>query len=233
MFCSIRSSSFRLIASMGIHSIYKVLFKCFALYLQKRPVWASVNDAAILNQVYAVTKERGVHPLLRYQLTEWIWEMINDKYYRTLLIGENTLSREDTEKIRVLIKTFSSKFTTVENGMILGTVASRFKGGFITTGRGKRELDDIIHVIGHDYISHEIIVDGTRKASLNAPLLARIFGNLNVEYIVHYHEQEKGLPAFPYAPPGTVRDTNRPNETSFNIQEHGCMLLFDKDGKRL
>ena len=191
------------------------------------------NDASILNEVYAVTKERGIHPLLRYQLTTWILEMINDEYYKTLLIGDNDLSCEDIEKIRVLIKTFSSKFITVENGIIFGTVAVRYKGGFITTGRGKRELNDIVRVIGHDNMSREIIVEGTKKASLNAPLLARIFENPNVEYIVHYHEQEKGLPSFPYAPPGTVRDTNRSNHTSFNIQEHGCMLLFDKDGRIL
>lgn len=190
------------------------------------------NDAAILNEVYAITKERGVHPLLRYQLADWIWEMINDEYYRTYF-GKGT-STEGEQLIRPLLNTFAHKFTKVENGMIFGTVAVRSKNyaGFYTTGRGKKELDDIVHVIEVDHEERSVNTI-QRKASLNAPLLDRIFENPNVDYIVHYHEQESGLPTYPYAPPGTVRDTNRPNKTSFNIQEHGCMLLFDKNGGRL
>lgn len=193
------------------------------------------NDAAILNEVYAVTKERGVHPLLRHQLADWIQEMINDEYYKTYFGKGPDVPEKIKSAINKLLREFSSKFITVENGMIFGTVAIRDKNtyGFFTTGRGKRELDDIVHVLHVDQENKEVTVTGSRKASLNAPLLDKMFENSNVEYIVHYHEQESGLPSYGYAPPGTVRDTNRPNETSFNIQEHGCVLLFDKNGRRL
>ena len=191
------------------------------------------NDAAILNQVYAVTKERGAHPLLRYELVHWIWLMLNDEYYKTELSESLFISPESHFRIQGIIEKFADRFTTVENGMIFGTVAVRYGNGFLTTGRGKRELNHIVHVVNVAHDNRIVIIAGPRKASLNTPLLAKIFENHSVEHIVHYHEQEKGLPSFPYAPPGTVRDTNRSNLTSFNILEHGCMLLFDKDGQRL
>ena len=191
------------------------------------------NDAAILNQVYAVTKERGVHPLLRCELVNWIWQMLNDEYYKTEVFESRFVPSESHFRIQGIIEKFADRFTTVENGMIFGTVAVRYGNGFLTTGRGKRELNDIVHVVNVTHDNRIVIIAGPRKASLNAPLLAKIFENPSVEYIVHYHEQEKGLPSFPYAPPGTMRDSDRPNHISFNIQEHGCMLLFDKDGRRL
>jgi hypothetical protein len=104
--------------------------------------------------------------------------------------------------------------------------------GLLTTGRGKRELESLAHIVGVDHEKRVVHVSGD-KASLNAPLLAKMFENPLVDHIVHYHEQVDGLPTYPYAPAGTVRDTNRPNHTSFNIAEHGCMLLFDKNGRRL
>jgi len=41
------------------------------------------------------------------------------------------------------------------------------------------------------------------------------------------------LPTLSYAPPGTVRDTERPGNTSFNIKGHGCILLFNRDDRGL
>lgn len=194
------------------------------------------NDEKNLKQVYAVTKERGVHPLQRNELADWIWEMVNDKYYYTAHTErlshsiDEELQEFDVRKLTVMHKT---KFITVENGMIFGTVAVRYKSGFVTTGRGKHELEDIVKVVSVDHSKHEVLVEGPKKASLNAPLLARLFENEAVDHIVHYHQQEPTLPTLQYAPPGTVRDSNRPNHVSFNIEGHGCMLLFDKKERQL
>ena len=76
-------------------------------------------------------------------------------------------------------------------------------------------------------------VAGEAKASLNAPLLAHLFKNEQVDHIVHYHAQVPGLPTQEDAPPGTDRDTYRKGHTSFNIAGHGCMLLFDKQGRQI
>lgn len=195
------------------------------------------NDEKNLQQVYAVTKERGVHPLQRSELANWIWEMINDQYYRTVFTENETLlatSVDIESKIKKLICKYADNFRKVENGMIFGTVAVRFNSGFLTTGRGKKELDDIVYVSDVNHKTREVFVVGMpKKASLNAPLLARLFENPEVDHIVHYHEQEPALPTLPYAPPGTVRDSERANHTSFNIAEHGCILLFNKEGRQL
>lgn len=192
------------------------------------------NDEKNLFQVFAVTKERGVHPLKRNELADWILEMINDEYYKTCFASERAVSIKARFKINNLIGRYASKFTTVENGIKFGTVAVRDSSGFLTTGRGKRELDDIVHVLCVNHVKKEVVVaGGSRKASLNAPLLARLFENPAVDQIVHYHEQEPKLPTAFYAPPGTVRNSERVNSGSFNIAGHGCMLLFDKEGRML
>lgn len=190
------------------------------------------NDEKSLHQIYAVTKERGVHPRRRNELPAWILEMINDEYYHTRHSPDTSNSLTELD-LGMLINAHRHKFTKVENGMIFGTVAVRCGSGFLTTGRGKRELDGVVRVLGVNHAQREVYVAGPKKASLNAPLLARLFHNRKVDHIVHYHGREPGLPILPYAPPGTVRDSDRPNHTSFNIAEHGCVLLFDREGKQL
>ncbi len=184
-------------------------------------------------QKYVVTKERGVHPMKQADLAGWIWEMLQDEYYSTERIPQSGFS-VNVAKIGELLRRYASKFLHVETGLIFGTVAVREDGeGFYTTGRGKRELDSFTFVERVDHQKRLVYSWADIKASLNAPLLAKIFANPDVDHIVHYHEQVANLPTYPYAPPGTVRDTNRPNHTSFNIAEHGCMLLFDKKGRMI
>jgi len=107
----------------------------------------------------------------------------------------------------------------------------------------------VVFVLGVDHEKREVYTSGG-KATLNAPLLDIIFrDNLSVDRIEHYHDQESELPVLPWAPPGTVRDSLRvPNDlhgqnddgswkgtswTSFNIKNHGCYLLYDKEGNQL
>ena len=191
------------------------------------------NDTVNLLQKFAVTKERAVHPIEQNRLAAWIWETINDKYYKTVFGRSRIIPEKARKKMRELLEGFASRFVVVENGMIFGTVAVRHKSGFITTGRGKRELNEMVFVAGVDHKKLEVSVAGSNKASLNAPLLAKIFENPAVDRIVHYHKEEHDIPVFPYAPPGTARDAKRKNNSSFNIKNHGCMLLFDEEGGRI
>lgn len=205
----------------------------YGIVLEAKATAVFANDAADLQHKFAVTKERGVHPLDQGELAPWIWEMLNDTYYASGFYGEEDASSVAIGRVKALIDCYHEKFLYTEAGLIFGTVAVRNGNGFVTTGRGKRELDSIAHVGYVDHDQKKVYVGGNGKASLNAPLLARVFENPQVDYLVHYHEQVEALPTYPYAPPGTVRDTERPNHTSFNISEHGCMLLFDKDGGQL
>ncbi|OGG40958.1 hypothetical protein A2118_01730 [Candidatus Kaiserbacteria bacterium GWA2_50_9] len=205
----------------------------YDIVLEARATAVLANDATNLQQKFAVTKERGVHPLRQEELPCWIWEMLSDTYYATSFDDGPGAPEEVVSTMRAWIKRYADHFLATEAGLIFGTVAVRHKSGFVTTGRGKRELNSIAHVARVDHAQRVVCATGNVKASLNAPLLARMFENSQVETIVHYHEQVPNLPSFPYAPPGSARDTARPNATSFNIQGHGCILLFDSAGGQL
>ena len=138
-----------------------------------------------------------------------------------------------------------NRMTVTPEGYVFGTVAVREPlSTFVTTVRGKKELSEVVRVIKveHDGPYEVHTVDG-QKASLNAPLLHMIFSSCpDVHHIEHYHDQVEGLPTEPYAPPGTRRDSYRRDwfvpprprgRWSFNIEGHGCFLLFDKEGNQL
>lgn len=205
----------------------------YGIVVEARATAVFANDAKDLQQKFAVTKERGVHPMSQGDVAHWIWEMLNDEYYSTVRTEDLGMRSAETRQLHRLIEQYRERFIVNEAGLIFGTVAVRVgEKGFVTTGRGKRELDEIAYVTK---VNHEArtVYSVLAKATLNAPLLSRIFENQAVDHIVHYHQQVPGIPTYPYAPPGSVRDTERMNGTSFNIGEHGCMLLFDSSGRQL
>ena len=205
----------------------------YGVVIDSRATAVFANDALDLQQKYAVTKERGVHPLTQEELASWIWTMINDVYYSTVVDSGPPPSNEAVRRFHELVQNYSCFFKPNEVGLIFGTVAVRHESGFVTGGRGKNELASLSNVTWVDHQGRKVHVTGSVKASLNAPLLSRMFDNPLVEYVVHYHCQYPGIPTVDYAPPGTVRDSERRNGTSFNIKDHGCILLFDKEGRRL
>ena len=113
-----------------------------------------------------------------------------------------------------------------------GSVAIKTTNGFITTIRGKEDLNEYTLVENVDHDNHIINVLN-KKATLKAPLLDYIFENRKVKAIVHLHEFDNKLPFYDYAFPGTLKDSVRINTTSFNIMYHGVIYLFDKNGNIL
>lgn len=204
----------------------------YGIVLEAKATAVIANDEKSLDQKYVLTKERGVHPMEEKDLAAWIWEMLQDEYYSSVQWSDQGLEMEHVHRLKGLIETHHNRFMRVEGGLVFGTVAVRDGKGFLTTGRGKREIDTVAQVLGVNHRERKVF-GSHGKASLNAPLLATMFDNPAVDFILHFHEQVEGLPTYPYAPPGTVRDTNRQNHTSFNIREHGCMLLFDREGRQL
>ncbi|MHA2279621.1 MAG: hypothetical protein ACXAC5_01840 [Promethearchaeota archaeon] len=172
--------------------------------------------------------------------------MLRDQYYRTEKHPQAILPpgiNDAAQTLSALIRRFHDKFCTVESGLIFGTVAVRLpNSGFLTTIRGKDELSKHTTVTSVDHKCRTVHVAGELKATLNAPLLDRIFDNCpQAHAIVHHHAEQQGLPTYQYAPPGTVRDAMRalralritPASKSFNIEHHGCFLLLDKNGNQL
>lgn len=127
---------------------------------------------------------------------------------------------------------FRSHFREDEDGNVFGTIAIRdkYQEFFITTARGKRELDDWVIVESVNHTSRTVY-SGPKKATLNAPLLDYLFTNHpDIQAIVHWHDFDKIFPTLGYEEPGTIADTYRllPKDCKgFNISEHGVFRLFD------
>lgn len=211
-----------------IHAAYTVLLESGANVI-------FANDATNLQEIFAVTKERAVHPIARNDLAAWISQMVEDEYYSTEIVPDCSTfeSAEAVIHVKSVSNLHRSKFIATESGYIFGTVAVRVGDSqeFITTGRGKKEIEEIVHVFRVDHKSKKVYANS--KATLNAPLLARIFENDQIHLILHFHEQMRNCPTLVYAPPGTVRDTERDIRTSFNIDSHGCFLFFNNKGEML
>lgn len=162
--------------------------------------------------------------------------LINDTFYTTEESKNASIPTEEYLRIKKIIEEHKSSFTEDSSGYIFGTVALRSaKGGFLTTGRGKKELDDIVWVTKVDDTFRTVYAT-TGKATLNSPLLNYLFKRWeDVEYIVHTHNINKELPHYVYAPPGSVRDSIRDYVThaSFVIEAHGSYILYTSDGKVL
>lgn len=200
----------------------------YGVLRESRATAIFANDAENLQKKYAVTKERGVHPMHIESMPQWILEMIGDEYYRSIQTAKEPL-KNDLMKLKAMVDANRDHFTRTEDGYVFGTVAVRCDRGFLTTVRGKRELDGEAWVKEVDHESR-VVRTALSKATLNAPLLDNIFKRVpRAVSILHYHKQYEGLPSLPYAPPGTVRDSDRDIKGSFNIEDHGCFILFDED----
>jgi hypothetical protein len=225
----------------------------YGVLLESRATAIIANDRQNLNLKHIVTKERAVHPVTQKKLAYWIWDAINDEYYKTI-VKEGPYF-DDQEEINSLIKMkeFSEKwngFFKTPEGYVFGTVAKRCNKGFWTTGRGKTESNSFIQV---DWVNHveKTVHSFKDKATLNAPLLSHIFNLMpEVEIIAHSHNMAmnhkvrpipchfpskvrnliKDFPVLPYAPPGTVRDSIRDIKGSFIIENHGYFLLYNSRG---
>ena len=200
--------------------------------LHSRATAVFANDTRDLSQKYAVTKERSVIPMAGDDLASFIWRASLDRYYTTEVL-DSTFTAQDAPAYataRALIARYKSDFTATPEGFIFGSVAVRDNwGSFVTTGRGKKELESFSWVQAVNHRARTIRTIGG-KASLNAPLMDRLFrNNTRVKAIVHRHNQVPGLPEERYAFPGTESDSARPNVASFNILHHGSFLLLDKD----
>lgn len=197
------------------------------------------NDTRDLLRKRVVTRERGVHDFMVGQdlaFENFLWQLMEDQHYRTQLgaVAPATGSEALRAHLRRTQEESPGLFVQSPDGLLFGTVALRAaEGGFWTTGRGKQELDDVVYVREVDHAAR-IVHSAGRKATLNAPLLAELFARMPALHaIVHGHVQKAGLPTLPYAQPGTVRDSLRKVAGSFNIQGHGCFLLYDKAGQLL
>jgi hypothetical protein len=190
------------------------------------------NDVNNLDMKFAVTKEKSIIPLTSANMVQFICDVLNDEYYTTEVRDfdmDGFYEHEDFQLYKKLLLKYQFNFVT-EKDIIFGSIAVRAKdtNSFITTVRGKKDLHSITYVDNVIHDSRKIIA-GPYKATLNAPLISHLFKiNQDVKAIVHIHgDVQDGVP---WAPPGTVRDTNRYYNKSFGVNHHGkYLLLREKD----
>jgi len=228
---AVKLFGFKLLAG---HPYSELIRAAYETLLGSKATVVFANDASDISTKFMVTKERGVQRMDIEDLPKTILQLTDDLYYGTQVISkEETSVSEDTKiKFERFFNMNLDIFTKVPEGYYFGCVAVRAETGFVTTARGKINLDALQYTqvsrVDHD---SRVISAGPSKATLNAPLLDRIFSaNESVQYIAHSHSFKKEYPTFDYAPPGTVRDTMRDVATSFNVNYHGSYTLYDKDG---
>ncbi len=227
---------------------YELIDAAYGVLLESKAVTVFANDAKDLMQKYAVTKERGVHPIHNDGVINWIIDRMYEKYYSTVLpdspdsLPESGEAKADIKiwkaRLKKIIDENKNSFIKVDEGFVFGSAAMLFQPNgqsFITTARGKNEIDDFAFVNSVDHQKREVYCAKDKKASLNAPLFHYIFTHFSVDYILHFHHQREDLMTLPYATPGTDKDSTKRALTrpSFNIRGHGCILSFVKDGMLL
>lgn len=186
------------------------------------------------NKKYVLTKEKSVFEI--DDENKYVDDANRDIYYHTEYVDEVKDLGDRLDIFKEYISKYEDKIVNNLYGdkYIFGSIAVRVDdNSFITTIRGKEDLSEYTVVRNVDHKTHTIYVVG-KKATLNAPLLAHLFENKDVEAIVHInHYFDSELKNQDYAFPGTVNDSIRDNRESFNIKYHGVIYLFDKDGKKL
>ncbi len=221
---------------------YELVRAAYGVLLESKAVTVFANDAKDLMQKYAVTKERGVHPIHNDEVAQWIIDRMEEKYYSTETSKTNNIDKgmeEHKGYLNKLLCDHRNSFIETDEGYIFGSGAMRLDGDtswFVTTSRGKKEIEDYAFVSEVDHKNRKVYCETTKKASLNAPLFADIFGTWrDVKQILHFHHQREDLKTLDYATPGTDKDSIRTDATgpSFNIKGHGCILSYNKLGELL
>lgn len=182
------------------------------------------------NMKYALTKEKSLIPIKDKKTFLNIFK--DDIYYKSIIKNYViNINKKDLKLYRYYIQKFKKKLTEKKynDKYYFGCVAVKTNNGFITTIRGKQNLNEYTLIENVDHKNHTISVIN-KKATLNAPLLDNLFTNNKVKTIVHLHKFNNNLPFYDYAFPGTERDSVRDNTTSFNIMYHGVIYLFNKNG---
>ena len=182
------------------------------------------------NKYHCLTKERTVFEI--ENKNDFLIDAENDVYYRTQILEKAVdIDKDDLRLFRDYISKYKNQFCCKKYGdkYLFGTIAVKTSKGFITTIRGKTDMNDFTSVESVNHKAHVVYVIN-KKATLNAPLLDWLLKNNKVKAVVHLHSFNKNLRYEKYAFPGTVKDSQRNNLNSFNIEYHGTMLLFDDYG---
>lgn len=188
------------------------------------PAWAKSRKTTLLpsGTVLELTYDEHVTMIDR---------MMNLKWYRTEINTEKVDIPEDiikcvNNKLDWIVKNRSDEMQKFDE-YDFGTVAMRYNGGFVTTTRGKKKgsFDRWTFVKSVDHNTRTVYAD--EKATLNAPLISKLFDNNPPDYdlVLHGHFNLDGEHTFDYLFPGTTEENKAAELMSFNVDGHGCYMV--------
>lgn len=198
--------------------------KCNVVFCN-HPAWAKEKKIALL-------PDGSRHEMTFDEHLMFIDRMLKLKWYKS------EINKEKTEIPAEIIECLESKLKWITQNATpelkefsdydFGTVAMRYKDGFVTTTRGKfrNEKDNVFtYVSGVDHGTRTVHAD--TKATLNAPMLAKLFENAPEDYnlIIHGHFSLPEEKMYEYLFPGTTEENEAADNLSCNIKGHGCYLV--------
>jgi len=197
------------------------------------------NDLSHLRDKFLVHQDRTVVSFRNDfdGLFRALRDIIEDEHYTTDWLQTNYPVTAPNEAVDWTLNQYRGRFIqrAEDSDHVFGAL-------FIPTGstalglvtpREKNKMFSVKDLVVIKNIHGTVIqVHGPSKATLNAPLLARVSQKYpKARAVLHLHEQLSGVPVVPYAPPGTVRDNDReiPGPV-FNIEGHGFVACLDQNG---
>lgn len=169
-------------------------------------------------------------------LNEEIRKMIVDEHFSTDTDGIDVATPPHVVTIMdTVIDRYHDRFVKMFAGGLkyFGSIAVRCGvDSMFVTPREKSKVSICNCLMAKvDNFQHKIFTSGG-KATANAPLLWDMLTQHGAaSAVVHLHEELPGAPVFDYAPPGTVRDSNRGLlSKAFNIKGHGFVACVNKYG---
>jgi phosphopantothenoylcysteine decarboxylase/phosphopantothenate--cysteine ligase len=162
--------------------------------------------------------------------------MIEDVHYSTTIVDHSLPADPGADRLmNALLDRYRSHFSQPWAGGFrnFGSVAVRRSDGLaLMTPRVKGDLPIYAsNCVTVEVMGRNVLASG--KATMNAPLLWNVLKrNERAAAVVHVHTESSSFPVRRYAPPGTVRDSERTSsEASFHIQHHGIVACVNASGE--
>jgi len=219
---------FKLLAGVPEDELIDAAWK---VLLSSKAQCVFANDSTNPSRKLALMREGGVVEADMAGTARLMVSLSQDSHYQTRMAPDEVPTPNET--FWAALKNGHHRAKAGPDGLLFGTVAARApQGGFWCTGRGKKELEEIAFVASVDHSRLTVTSFGGKKASLNAPLLDEILArNPEAAAVAHWHDYPAGLTMLPYAPAGTVRDSQRDLPSGdFSIEAHGSFELLDAQG---
>lgn len=165
--------------------------------------------------------------------------IIDDTHWSTRCVPEDYYPSETALLFDRIVDKYRDRFYSGGGDKVFGSVLVPGEG-YLASPRIKRgdfTSANAAHILGADFNAQQVTVGGSKKATMNAPLMVRMAETYiatgatprKAVAVLHLHEQLEGVPTEPYAPPGTARDSARPIHMAFNIEGHGFVALLDEN----